>query len=583
LTAIAARRRIPLWLTAVGGAVVGGALVAAIVFKLLPPRVAPAWPMQFDLTPSPEMRLEEWSVGSISPDGRRFAFEATIAGIDQLVLRDTASSAFAILPGTQDALRPFWSSDGQSIAFFDGVDGHLKLAHLRGGDVRTLSESQGGGYPIERGGTWRGDVILFADNGQLYRLAASGGQRQLLKLVTNGKPPRAFSPCFLPDGRHFLFSTEESGVYVASLDAPGIKQVLDDASSAVYGSGHLFYSRGSALFARPFNAEQQQVSGSEVRLADRGFGLTVSDAGTIVYSSGRGGVPMLTWFDRQGRRTGTLGEPGPYLQMVLSPRSRYATVVRAEGHARDLNDLWNADLATGVFSRMTTASGEDSDPWWSPDEHSLVFTSERLGRHAPFLKDLVSGREVPLVAFDDPVYVDQWTPDGRFVIVRAEGGKRVYAVPMNGDRTPRLLLDTPYIKDEVHVSPDGRWVAFNANESGRWEVYLAAFPTFASKQQISAAGGVQPQWGADGHELFYLDPDGSMMSVRVEARIGLAVGAPSRLFLTRLFVTPNEPQYAVTADGQRFLGLERSAGDLHFTFLVNWLNAKSADGGGPVQ
>ena len=131
------------------------------------------------------------------------------------------------------------------------------------------------------------------------------------------------------------------------------------------------------------------------------------------------------------------------------------------------------------------------------------------------------------------VALDQWTPDGRFIIFRTFG-KAVYAMPLSGDRTPRMLVDTPYIEDEVHVSPDGRWVAFNADESGRWEVYVAAFPTFTSKRQISSGGGVQPQWRADGRELFYLGPDGSMMSVRVDARTEFTASPPARLFTTNI-------------------------------------------------
>ena len=154
-------------------------------------------------------------------------------------------------------------------------------------------------------------------------------------------------------------------------------------------------------------------------------------------------------------------------------------------------------------------------------------------------------------------------------------------MPLSGDRTPRLLVDTPFIEDEVHVSPDGRWVAFNADESGRWEVYVAAFPAFTSKRQISSGGGVQPQWRADGRELFYLGPDGSMMSVRVDARTEFTASPPARLFTDQYRPDPDVPQYGVTADGQRFLGLERVGGGTSFTFLLNWLNAKSATGSGP--
>ena len=177
----------------------------------------------------------------------------------------------------------------------------------------------------------------------------------------------------------------------------------------------------------------------------------------------------------------------------------------------------------------------DSDPSWSPDERSLAFTSTRNGRFAAvFVEGSRQRHGGAARRVQRTANVDQWTPDGRFVIFRTLG-KAVYAVPFSGDRTPRLLADTPYVEDEVHVSPDGRWVAFNADESGRWEVYVAAFPAFTSKRQVSSGGGVQPQWRADGRELFYLAPDGSMMSVRVDTR-DRAHRQPrqSRLFTTQI-------------------------------------------------
>ena len=186
-----------------------------------------------------------------------------------------------------------------------------------------------------------------------------------------------------------------------------------------------------------------------------------------------------------------------------------------------------------------------------------------------FVKDLVSGKEEPLVPFDQPAALDQWTPDGRFVIFRTHG-KAVYAMPLGGDRTARMLADTPYGEDEVHVSPDGRSVAFESDESGRWEVYVAAFPAFTSKQLISSGGGVQPQWRADSRELFYLAPDGSMMSVRVDAQTGLRPSPPVRLFSTNILSDWGLSRYAVTGDGQRFLGLEPVGGVPSFTFLLNW-------------
>ena len=316
-------------------------------------------------------------------------------------------------------------------------------------------------------------------------------------------------------------------------------------------------------------------SGTEVQLTDQGAALSASDDGTIVYRPTNVATSTLTWFDRGGRRLGTLGNPGPYQLVVLSPQGRHVTVVRGETEI-DSWDLWDGDLATGIFSRLTTDVGLDADPAWSPDERWLAFMSTRSGRPALFLKDLVRGTEEPLVAFDDSLVLDQWTPDGRFVIARTFGGPKVYAIPLDGDRKPRVLVDTP-TGDELHVSPDGRWVAFNGRQSGRWEVYVATFPAFTSRRQISEAGGVQPLWRADGRELFYLAPDGSMMSARVDTRSGLTVSPPSRLFSTRLTTNPNLAHYAVTADGQRFLGIERARSVSSFTFLINRLKPQSAN------
>jgi hypothetical protein len=189
----------------------------------------------------------------------------------------------------------------------------------------------------------------------------------------------------------------------------------------------------------------------------------------------------------------------------------------------------------------------------------------------------VSGKEEPLGTFGEPAVIDEWTRDGRFIIFRTTGDA-VYAMPLTGDRTPRLLADTPYVEDEVHVSPDGPWVAFQADESGRWEIYVAAFPTFTSKRQISSGGGFQPQWRGDGRELFYLSPDGSMMSVRVDVGADFTASRPTPLFTTNMLPSGGgtTPQYAVTADGQRFLGLERVGGAKAFTFLLNSLDAKSS-------
>jgi Tol biopolymer transport system component len=559
-------------------AVFSAALVATALLRSARPAATLA-PVRFDLILPAEMRQGGFVDDAISPDGQRFVFSAIVDGRYQLVLRHMASARLTVLSGTEGAFGPFWSADSQSIAFFavNGQVVQLKRIQATGGPVRVIADTL---FWQEGPATaaWRGDVILFV-NGPLYHVPATGGAPTALQTLP-WKPgqTRYGSVQLLPDGHQLLVTVAgDPALYAASLDAPGTRKILDEGASGRYAAGHLFYARGAGLFARPFDPERLEVSGAEVQVAERAGGFSVSDGGTVVYRPEDVSMSRLTWFDRSGRRTGTLGEPAPYNQVVLSPRGRRATVVRFE--ADDNADLWDVDLASGIFSRLTTHPAYDMDPSWSPDERALAFVSERTGRRTMFVKDMVSGKEEPLGTFGEDAVIDEWTRDGRFIVFRTVG-KAVYAMPLSGDRTPRMLVDTPYIEDELHVSPDGRWVAFQANESGRFEIYVAAFPTFTSKRQISSDGGLQPQWRGDGRELFYLSPDGSLMSVRVDPRPEFTASRPAPLFSTNIspFGGETTPQYGVTADGQRFLGLERVGGGKAFTFLLNSLNTKSPTG-----
>jgi dipeptidyl aminopeptidase/acylaminoacyl peptidase len=259
-------------------------------------------------------------------------------------------------------------------------------------------------------------------------------------------------------------------------------------------------------------------------------------------------------------------------------------------------DLWVVDLDTGITSRMTTHAAMDGDPAWAPDERSLVFTSYRSGPGTAWLWDFVSGRESPYfdiaasaavrptspaaatpptalapARIPEGIAVDDWTRDGRYLVVRTFG-QALYLVPTAGDRVAQLMADTPYVEDQSQVSPDGRWIAFNSDESGRWEVYVARFPDVTDRRQVSSAGGVQPRWRRDSGELYYLSLDGVVMAAAVEAGgRENRLGAPRALFRTQVSPSPNVPQYDVTADGQRFLVLEpaRSGGE-PVTFVLNW-------------
>jgi eukaryotic-like serine/threonine-protein kinase len=567
----AARRSAWLPWAIVGGFVVSLASTLPLWSRpavMQPPRLRFDWNL-----PTHMWQLQQNDTGVISPDGQRFVFGATVDGRQKLVVRDMATTELVVLNGTELAFGPFWSPDSRSIGFF-APDGHVKTIALTGGSPRTIAPAK---YEdlVDISGTWRPGVILFGPHEeQMYRVPETGGVATPVEIPAAGDTRKIFTrPKLLPDGRHFLLTAPgETGIYVASLDEPNTRKLMEDGASPRYANGYLFYSRGTTLFARQFDAERLQFSGGEIHITDGAEDVSVSDNGTIVYRPTGPVLSTLTWLDRNGHRTATLGEAGPYDQVVLSPRGRRATLVRL-----DTRDLWDVNLATGIFSRFTTDPAFDTDPSWAPDERALAFTSFRTGRATVFVKDLDTGKEEQLVKLDEEAAVDQWTPDGRFIVFRTFG-KAVYAVPLSGDRKPQMLIDTPFVEDEVHVSPDGRWVSFNSDESGRWEVYVAAFPTFTSKRQVSSGGGVQPQWRADGRELFYIGLDGSMMRLRVTVGTQFTASAPEALFTSRIAPTSGVPRYAVSADGQRFLALEGSDAGSGFTFLINWLNPDPASG-----
>jgi eukaryotic-like serine/threonine-protein kinase len=532
-----------------------------------------------DIAMPPNLWLPDFAGPVVSPDATRIVIPVSREGQAQLFVRRLDDTSFVPLAGTEGARGPFWSPDSRSIAFFAG--GKLKRIDAGGGPITALSDGSAG-----VGGTWNRDgVILFAAGvgTALFQVPESGGAAtQVTELdVARGDRGHRF-PHFLPDNRTFLFAVggQEGGIYAGSLDHKTVKRVLrDGAISSYVDPGFLVFVRQQTLMSMPFDTKTLEVTGPPQPVAERVRGglFSVASNGTIAYATGGGDVPVqLSWFMRDGRRVGPAGRPGPYRQIALSPSGRRVAIMQSSPGTLGESDadLWLMDLTTGVYSRLTNDPAFDADPSWSPDERSLVFTSSRTGRSALFHKDLVTGVESQLVDFPERVVVDEWTPDGRFVIFRTFG-RSVLALPMVGERIPKLLVDTPYrsryLEDQTHVSPNGKWIAFNSDESGGWQVYVARFPEFSAKRQLSIAGGMQPLWRRDSRELFYLSPQGTLMAVEIGAGDTVEPGVPQPLFQVNLTPSGEVGEYGVTADGQRFLVAEPTSGSLRsMTFLFNW-------------
>jgi eukaryotic-like serine/threonine-protein kinase len=538
-------------------ALAAGLFVARVFLE--PSQRAPEaqMPARLEVTMPSHMRIDSIDTAEISPDGRKVAIGALVQGRYRLFMRDLASAKVTSL-GDMEATRPFWSPDSQFVGFF--ASGKLMRSAIGGGPPRELCDAKE--RSVIASATWGRGVILYAaSDGSIVQVPDTGGSPTRVATLPWEPGKLTFDwPQFLPDGRRFLVTrVGDPAPHVASLDEPGLEKLSHDGSRADFGAGHLLFFRGSGAYARAFDPARGEFMGPEVLLAERADFLSVSNTGRVLYGVGQIVPSRLTWFDRGGRPIGHIGEVGEYRQMVLSPLGKRVTVVQSDPRRPERNwELWDVELATGNFSKLTTDPAGGSDPAWSPDERQLAFTSVRSGTGGVYIKDINTGTEKPLVLRDEIVTVDEWTPDGKFIIFRNQG-RAVWSLAIAGDRTEEKLIDTPELEDEVHVSPNGRWVAFNSDRSGTWQVDVARFPDFTSRRQISGSGGVQPQWRRDGRELFYLALDGSLMAVPFTEAGPVGV-RPSVLFRTGFEVNPSEPQYAVSRDGARFLGLERLAG-----------------------
>ena len=541
---------------------------------------------------------ERVSFGSaaLSPDGALLA----IAGIDAggrrgLWLRSLQSDSAKYVAGSEDGALPFWSPDSRSIGFFAG--GKLKRVEAAGGPPVALADSLGVGACWGPGG----DVLYSLGTGPIYRVPASGGTAVAVTALDPSRHETSHRyPQFLPDGRRFLYEAfdlasgpgdDANRVYVASLDSKEVRPIMHAYSRTLYADGYLLYSTGGdligPLMAQAFDPQRFETRGEPVTLAERVHvfedyylytSMTASQSGVLVYDSELL-LSRFVWFDREGRQIGEFGEPAIRSEPRLSPDGLRVAFTLYEPSG--MSKIWIGDLSRGVQTRLTQAAASHRFPVWSPDGERIAYQSNQVHQGDLYvIATNGSGQEEPLHAAPGVRNPDDWSRDGRFIAetsIDAEGARvpTVSILPLAGDGKPTVLVrDTVrgLIFGQSRFSSDGKWLAYTSEESGRPEVYVTSFPGRETTLQVSNAGGMMPSWRRDGSELFYLTPDGLLMSVGVERAPRFALAAPKPLFRLPGNTAGTASLYDVAPDGNRFLAavpvVHGSSWPLNL--VVNW-------------
>jgi Tol biopolymer transport system component/tRNA A-37 threonylcarbamoyl transferase component Bud32 len=598
------------WLWAGTGVVV---LALATILALWAPWQSPstAPSVRFEIQPTAAMTFINGGYPMVSPNGKWVVLPATGSdGVTRMWLRALDSVEARPLAGTESPnnLPPpvFWSPDSRFIAFSATpgpfAAGQLRKLDISGGPPQTLCDVFG----AVSGGTWNSDgVILFATNGApgLLRVSAAGGVATPLTILDRSYAETFHRyPYFLPDNHHFLYlrvgnDQKRMGIYVGSIDVKpeeqSLKLVLQSDRQAMYTasqsgkSGRLLFLRDTTLFTQPFDPSHLELSGEPVPVTDQvgsfspaTAGLfSVSEAGVLAYRVGPGGnQTVLTWFDRDGKPLGTIGEKGSYSRPVISPDGTHIAVTAFDRENGNSN-IWVMDIASGRNTKITFNAGRNDFPVWSPDGTSIAFASNRNGHMDIYEKNADgSGEETSLLSSDEDKQPTSWSHDKRFLLYSSNGVETsddVWVLPLEGDKRPFQILATKFREGVAKFSPDGHWIAYTSDESGTPEIYVRPFSPEKSadaasggKWVISKGGGILPRWRADGKELTYINPALQQMAVDVSAGgTAFGPGSPRRLFNVPLF-SPGD----VTGDGKRFIypTPEGSNAPSPFIVVTNW-------------
>jgi Tol biopolymer transport system component len=532
----------------------------------------------------------------VSPDGQRIAFTATTPdGRVFLWMRELDNVVPHPVAGTEHAQSPFWSPDSRFVAF--GAGGKLKKIEAAGGPPQTICDTP----EVVLGGTWNRDgVILFGSSTTgIQKVSDSGGVPSLVTDLdrSQGETFHAY-PSFLPDGRHFIYLRISGvpAVYGASMDVPpkqqSTRRIVETQYLPAYvppgqsKANWLLFVRENTLMAQRLDADRLELYGDSIGLVDQiltyrteGY-FSASSNGVLLYRTRtEKQTPNLVWFDRNGASLSRVGDIGTSRGIALSPDGTRVAVSHMEPTRRRFA-IFLIDLARETNMQLTFQNLVADSPVWSPDGRRVVFATYRDGVRNLFERaSSGTGDETLLVNSAGTKIANDWSRDGRFLLYTEVDPKTkadLWYVPLSGDRKPVPYLRTEADDRQGQFSPDGGYVAYTSDETGREEVYVQPFPIESSrggKWKISTAGGCQPRWRRDGKELFYVALDRKLMAVDVSTTPTFQPHIPHPLFTAPIILVSTDTQrYDISPDGRRFL-INTDAAEIApspITVVLNW-------------
>jgi Tol biopolymer transport system component len=516
---------------------------------------------------------------SISPDGRRVVFTGNdqATGTARLFVRMVDSTQSTPLQGSEDGTEPFWSPDSKSVGFYSG--GKVRIASIEGGIVRELADA-----PAAGGASWngKGQVLLSLKNpGPLMLVPAAGGTPKAVTALEKDDVDHDW-PQFLDDDERFLYMVNRgplalNQVYLASLARPGRTLLLEDVPAFAYAPpDRVIFLRGPVLYAQVLDLKQGRLVGEPAALAENALPpFSASRTGALTYRSVPRRPNPLLWIDTEGKELGEAATPGYYSDPQISPEGKRVALAVREA-ANGPFDVAILDLETRDLRRLTVNAANDRSPVWSPDGQSIVYVSMRPDAPGLYRKNANGvGTEQLILPSPGTVWPYQWKP-GRLSIFDGITGELDIAFLTGSDLSRReTRIDTPANDVDGAISPDGKWLAYTSNASGRWEIYLTTVEPSGTVLPLSTEGACDPTWSTDGRTLYYTRPStAELMAVSVLPGDPPTFGKPRRIHHGPLEY-PSGHSLDVSPDGKRLLLAPSYAVQGDLTVLVNWQHAVS--------